>query len=173
MQKNPKKSPMFYFDSIREIKVLTSRALSYWYTRKLIARFHNRNMGENKKEKKIVLEKWSKTKNDFLCWKGHEPEQRMERSTLKYIGMKFIGRGCVHLQSPIKTTKKVTKTSISMQNNQLCFCKPTTNNQKLKLITRTFNNSVRKYETLETILTKTQELYTKSYKIMLGEIKDP
>lgn len=62
-----KKKPMFYFDSTREIKVLISRALSCSYTRIWTARFHNRNMGENKKEKKIVLEKCPKTKNDFLC----------------------------------------------------------------------------------------------------------
>lgn len=115
MQKNKnKKTTMFYFDSTREIKVRISRALSYSYTRILTTRFHTRKMGRKKKEKKIVPERFPKTKDEFLCWRGHETEQRVRRSTLRYIGMKFVEDMIIYKETPIKSTEKATKTNMSI-----------------------------------------------------------
>lgn len=106
------KKTMFYFDSTREIKDLISRALSSSYTRTLTTRFHTRRMVRKKKEKKIVPKKFSKTKEEFLCWKGHDPEKSTKSSTLRYTGRKFVEDMIIYKETPIESTKKATKTKL-------------------------------------------------------------
>lgn len=97
---------MFYFDSTREIRDLISRALSSSYTSTLTTRFHTRRMV---RKKKIVPKKFSKTKEEFLCGKGHKPEKRMKSSTLKYVGTNFVEDMIINKDTPMESTKKSTK----------------------------------------------------------------